>query len=64
MFKHTNFYIIWKKGEKGITLFDTDSHQFVNYNYDSNTINKFLNTYSLQKTSFYGYLIYTNSPLP
>lgn len=61
-FKNTNFYILWKDGKKGEPIFDIDSHRYINYNYDSNIIDKYISTTtSIQKSYLYGYHIYINT---
>lgn len=64
-FKQVNYYILWKQGEKGIAIFDIDSHQLINYKYDSNIIDKYFPFIpSTQKIFLYGYSIYINKSPP
>ncbi len=59
--RNINLYIFWKDGEKGVPIFDTNSKQFLNYEYDVNIIESFVRAQIILKIlPLYGYYIYVN----
>ncbi len=56
--QNIEFYIFWKRGEKGLRIFDSSSKHFINYEYDVDTLDTFLNKSFLKKISVSDYIIY------